>query len=372
MTSLKDCKLFETLSASELETLRKGCVERQYDPGAIIFQEGGQGDGIYIVKRGLVQISALLNNGKERRVLSRIEPGEFFGEMAVLDNEPRSGTASAETAATVYFLPRESLLQMLDTSPRLAVSLVREFSLRMRDFNRHYIQEVLQSERLTLVGRFARSIVHDFKNPLNIIGLAAEFMDMNMATPEMRKTATARIRKQVDRLTNMINELLEFTRGPQVATVLSNANYGAYVKESVEDLAPEAKDKDVELLFKNPPPDVFVAMDQKRLMHVFSNLIHNSVDAIGEAGRITIDFEVRPDEVVTRLEDSGPGIAPEILPRLFEAFATFGKAKGTGLGLSICKKIVEDHRGWIKARREEGRGAIFEFGLPLASPPTPG
>jgi signal transduction histidine kinase len=366
MTALKECKLFEALSGSELEALRRGCEERRYEPGAVIFQEGGPGDGIYIVASGLVQISALLDQGRERRVLSRIGPGEFFGEMAVLDNEPRSGTASAETATAVLFLPREYLLHMLDTSPGLAVSLVREFSLRMRDFNRHYIQEVLQSERLTLVGRFARSIVHDFKNPLNIIGLAAEFMEMDMATPEMRKTATARIRKQVDRLTNMINELLEFTRGPQLATVLSNANYGAYVKESVEELAPEAKDKEIELAFKNPPPDVVVAMDQKRLMHVFSNLIHNSVDAIGEGGVISIEFEVRPREVVTRLEDTGPGLAPEILPRLFEAFATYGKAKGTGLGLSICKKIVEDHRGWIKARREDGRGAIFEFGLPLA------
>lgn len=367
MTSLKECKLFESLNPAELEALREGCVEREYEPGAVIFQEGDAGDGLYVVRRGMVQISALLGQGKERRVLTRVEPGEFFGEMALLDNEPRSATASAETAASLYFLPRGKLLHLLDSTPRLAVSLVREFSLRMRDFNRHYIQEVIQSERLTLVGRFARSIVHDFKNPLNIIGLAAEFMEMSTATPEMRKTAIKRIRKQVDRLSNMINELLEFTRGPQLATILAPEDYGKYVKEVVDDLLPEAKEKDVQLVFKNPPPPVMVPMDQKRLMHVFSNLIHNAVDAMADGGKVMIEFEVTPREVVTRLEDTGPGIAPEILPRLFEAFATFGKAKGTGLGLSICKKIVEDHRGWIKARKEEGRGAIFEFGLPVAS-----
>ena len=70
-------------------------------------------------------------------------------------------------------------------------------------------------------------------------------------------------------------------------------------------------------------------------------------------------------EVITEIEDTGKGIAPEILPRLFEAFATFGKAKGTGLGLSICKKVIEDHRGWIRARSEPGKGAVFSFSLPV-------
>jgi signal transduction histidine kinase len=68
---------------------------------------------------------------------------------------------------------------------------------------------------------------------------------------------------------------------------------------------------------------------------------------------------------VTEIEDTGPGIAPEIAGQLFEAFATHGKAHGTGLGLSICKRIIEDHRGWISARNESGRGAVFSFGLPL-------
>jgi signal transduction histidine kinase len=84
-----------------------------------------------------------------------------------------------------------------------------------------------------------------------------------------------------------------------------------------------------------------------------------------EGGRIVLRFRSTPDAIVTELEDTGPGIPPQIASQLFEAFVTYGKAHGTGLGLSICKKIIEDHRGWINARTEPGRGAIFEFGLPL-------
>ncbi len=68
--------------------------------------------------------------------------------------------------------------------------------------------------------------------------------------------------------------------------------------------------------------------------------------------------------MVTEIEDGGQGIAPEIAGQLFEVFATHGKAHGTGLGLSICKRIIEEHHGWISARNQPGGGAVFSFGLP--------
>ena len=89
------------------------------------------------------------------------------------------------------------------------------------------------------------------------------------------------------------------------------------------------------------------------------------MDAMPEGGKIMLRILPQPREVVTEIEDTGIGIAPEIAEQLFEAFATHGKAHGTGLGLSICKRIIEDHHGWIAARNESGRGAVFSFGLPL-------
>jgi signal transduction histidine kinase len=111
--------------------------------------------------------------------------------------------------------------------------------------------------------------------------------------------------------------------------------------------------------------DQSVLMDQRRMHHVFANLINNASDVMPGGGKIYFSFEKNEREAITHVEDTGPGIPPEILPRLFETFATFGKANGTGLGLSICKRIVEDHKGWIRARNAPGRGAIFSFALPL-------
>jgi signal transduction histidine kinase len=130
-------------------------------------------------------------------------------------------------------------------------------------------------------------------------------------------------------------------------------------------LQPEAQDKQVTLVLRNEPPNSPLLIDQKRLHHVFTNLIHNAADVMPNGGQIFFSFENTGAEIITSLEDTGPGIPSEILPRLFETFATFGKENGTGLGLSICKRIIEDHHGWIRAQSETGRGAIFSFALPL-------
>lgn len=367
MVTLESSELFRDLKPDELQVLRSFARERKYQPGGDIFKEGDAGDGIYAVKEGLVEISAIV--GQNARVaFSKVGPGEIFGEMAVLEDKPRSASATAREETTVYFLERSQMLKLVERSPALSLILLREISHRLREFDRQYLREVLQTERLAIVGRFARSIVHDLKNPLNIIGLTAEIAGSPHAPAEMRRDAQARIRKQVDRISDMIGEILDFTQGSQSAVILAPFEYGHFVQHLLEEIRPEAALKSATLEVVSPLPEVKLLLDPKRLRRVFHNLIHNATDAMPRGGKVLLRFIPNKTQVITEFEDTGPGIAPEIADQLFEAFATHGKAHGTGLGLSICKRIIEDHRGWISARNEPGRGAIFSFGLPLASP----
>ena len=370
MVALESSKLFRQLKPRESKVLRGIAKERTFDKGKEIFKEGDAGDGLYVVKEGLVEISGLVGHNV-RHVFSKVGPGDIFGEMAVLEAKPRSASAMAGKSTTVYFIPRMKMLKLIDRSPALSLVLLREISHRLREFNRQYIREVLQTERLAVVGRFARSIVHDLKNPLNVIGLTAEMAGLDAAAPEMRRQASGRIRTQVDRISDMIGELLDFTQGSQSNFVLAGTDYAAFVHRLLEELVPEAKLKSASLELEKPPPEVELLLDPKRLRRVFYNLINNATDAMPDGGKIVLRFRQSPTEIVTEIEDSGPGIAPQIAGHLFEPFATHGKAHGTGLGLSICKKIIEDHRGWISAGNGVGRGAMFSFGLPLGLPPSP-
>jgi signal transduction histidine kinase len=369
MVPIESNKLFQDLAESDLTRLREVTREMTFAVNQNIFREGDEGDGIYFVKDGLVRISAVVGHG-DLKVLSRIAPGGLFGEMAVLDNQPRSASACAEEPTTVYFIGRAQLEQLLESTPRLAAALVREVSRRLRDFNRQYVREVLESERLALVGRFASSIVHDLKNPLNIIGISADMACMPQATVESRQVSKVRIRKQVERISNMVNELLEFTQGHHTNFVLAQVNYKTFVEQLIDEIRAEVALKSVTVDYANPAPAVTVRINPQRLARVFHNLIGNAADSMANGGKVTVSFSQNGPDVVTELEDSGKGIAPQILDRLFEAFATYGKANGTGLGLSICKKIVQDHQGKIYARNVPNGGALFGFTLPVA--PTPG
>lgn len=363
MVPLKASKVFSDLPASDIENVAKVARELSFAPDQTVFKEGDPGDGIYVVKDGLINLTAVVATG-ECRVLSRVGPGELFGEMAVLDNNPRSAGAVAAEASTVYFIERAELLCLLEHTPRLGVAVVREISRRLRDFNRQYMREVLESERLALVGRFASSIVHDLKNPLNIIGISADMACMPSSTPESRQVSKVRIRKQVDRISNMVNELLEFAQGANTNFVLARVEFNRFVHQLIDEVQPEVSLKSVQVEYINHPPEVAVKANPQRLARVFHNLVGNATDAMPSGGKIKLRFELVDQKVITEIEDTGKGIAPEIADRLFQAFATYGKANGTGLGLSICKKIVQDHHGAIYAKNSPDGGAIFGFSLP--------
>lgn len=362
MVPLESSQLFAQLPSAELKRLGGVTRALTFPAGGEIFKEGDPGDGVFVIQSGQVQISAVIGTG-ERRVFSRLGPGEFFGEMAVLDGQPRSACATAETDAALWFVPRAEMVALLTHSPGLSMTLLQAISRRLREFNQQYVREVLQAERLALVGRFAGSIVHDLKNPLTIIGLAAEMACDPASTAEARRDSMERINKQVERITGMVNDILEYTRGGASPAELNPEDFGAYARGILEELRHEVAARGVTLR-SDTPPTVKAGLNPPRLNRVFYNLVLNAVDEMPVGGAITITFEVGDKEVITRIADTGEGIAPEIIDRLFEPFATFGKSKGTGLGLSICQRIIEEHGGRIWAANRPEGGAEFSFALP--------
>ena len=366
MVELESAELFRLLQSGELASARAAAQERRFEVGQEIFREGDPGDGLYVVNSGLVEINAQL--GKDRRqVLSHVGPGQIFGEMAIIEQLPRSACATAVQPTTTTFFARPEMQALLERSPVLAGDLLQLVSHRLREFNQHYLREVVQAEQLAAVGQFARSIIHDLKNPLNLIGLTAEILCRPDATPVMRATAQTRIHKQLDRIDDLITDMLQFTQNSQSIAPVP-VDYADFITQLVAALGPELAAKSVTLELGNPPPPVAVAVDAKRLRRVFYNLAHNATEAMPGEGTFTLRFAQTDREVITELADTGPGIAPEIAERLFQPFVTHGKAHGSGLGLSICKRIIEDHGGQITARNEPSGGAVFTFGLPLSRP----
>lgn len=349
----------------ELRVLQRTGRPCHFAAGQVVFSAGDAGDGFYIIDRGRVEISASFGES-ETRVLATIGPDDFFGEMAILDDAPRSATARAEVATDATFYSRDELLQILERRPRLALDLIREFIARMRALNQKYLEEIIQVERLAIVGRFARMIVHDIRNPLAVIGVAAEVACSDLTSAPMRQKAQNRIAQQVTRVTDMLQELIAFTKSDAEPMTATTVSFARYMNPLADEIGPEIANRNVRLVLATPPPDIPVRIQPKRLSRLFYNLLNNAIDEMPRGGAITLHFAVADGELTIAVQDEGNGIAPAIAESLFKPFVTHGKEHGTGLGLMICKKIVEDHAGRIWATSEPGKGATFHFTLPLA------
>lgn len=369
MVPLEASRLARHLGPAEQQLLRGQIRQRNYNAGDRIFHEGDSGDGVYIVLDGSIEIAAMSVPGRQHR-LAVMEPGDYFGEMAVFDGGGRSATATALTLASVGFVAAEAVREMLERSPMLAAALVRDASLRMREFNRRFLQESLKAERLTLLERLARTIVHDFRNPLNVVGIAADIAGEPRATAEMRHDARDRIRKQVGVMNRMMQELLDFTRGFTISTSLPRVKLGDVLADVILELQSEANRRGMRLCIVNPLPEVEIRVDPPRLNRVFTNLAQNAFDAMSGLAdpTLTVRCSTEPDGLAIEVADNGPGLPAEILAHVFEPFVTFGKAHGTGLGLAIADRIIAEHGGRITVTSLPGRGATFRILLPLARP----
>jgi two-component system NtrC family sensor kinase len=246
--------------------------------------------------------------------------------------------------------------------------------------------QVVQSEKLASVGRLSAGIAHEIGNPLAaILGLVELLRGGGLAEHEQSEFLR-RIHKETERIHHIIRDLLDFSRqqSPERAPLAASGALGAaaqppaqstdlvqIVEEAVRLIAPQKDLRDVTLerRFQEGTPHVQVSAHS--LTQIVLNLLLNAADAVGGQGTITV--EVRPaheDDAMVSLivTDTGSGIAPEIMDRLFEPFATTKPpGQGTGLGLAVCHSLVTAARGTISASNpSSGGGARFEVRLPAA------
>lgn len=358
-------KAFSSLFAKELLKLQKTGLLRRVPAGAPVFSEGDPGDGLYLLERGRVVITTVLETGRGRTI-NRIEAGDYFGEIALLDDGPRSATATAEIESIVSFVPKADVLELIRNSPTIVFDMMREFSLRIRATNRQIIDEVITSERADILGRFSLSFAHDLKNPLAGISMAAELLADENIPPDLRQNLSRQLVRQARRVAMMTEEMLAISRGTKPAINLQKIDLTQFIMRKIEEFQIDFRSRKLEVSVENLPPNLVIQVDPARMEQLFLNLLHNSADALSEGGRAWFRFETGESSLAIELEDSGPGISKERIEQVFEPFFTLGKAKGTGLGLSICRRVMEAHGGTIRALHRPNHGAIFRMELPLS------
>ncbi|HEU0079348.1 MAG TPA: GAF domain-containing sensor histidine kinase, partial [Longimicrobiaceae bacterium] len=225
-------------------------------------------------------------------------------------------------------------------------------------------------------------VAHDLKNPLGAVRMYA-FLLAESPLPERDRKIVEGIARAVEQMDRLIRDLLEVSRIEAGSLVLEReaVQAGALVWEAVEAAEADAGWRGIALTAEVRDDETRVDVDRHRLRQVFDNLIGNALKYTPAGGAITLGVETREGEVCFSVTDTGPGIAPEDLPHLFDRFyqARHTRKGGAGLGLSIVKGIVEAHGGRVAVESSLGRGTTFRFTLPvlargsaMARAPAPG
>ncbi|HEY0256958.1 MAG TPA: cyclic nucleotide-binding domain-containing protein, partial [Candidatus Methylacidiphilales bacterium] len=173
-------------------------IHENYLHGAHLFQEGDPADGVCLVLDGQVEIVKRAGDGEQ--ILGVFQAGDFLGEVGVLDGHGRSTGARAQGAVSIAKIPRDQLLEVLYTEPvSLTMGLFQQVLTHLRKTNDLFVSEVVRKEKLSLVGEMASSLMHDLRNPVAGVRLAADLINMNHQDPET-VLCCDRIRLQCDRL----------------------------------------------------------------------------------------------------------------------------------------------------------------------------
>ncbi len=222
-------------------------------------------------------------------------------------------------------------------------------------------EELRRSERLAALGKMAAGVAHELRNPLSSIkGLA--LLLRSRFTGKNSDTETADILVQeVERLNRSICELLDYARPQKLLKETVDLQQLLQKAVSLIRIDAEAAGVEVTSSFQESLPKVLA--DEDKLNQVFLNLFLNGIQAMEQGGCLTVEAEAAGDMVEIKVSDTGCGVAPESLDRVFDPYYT-SKPEGTGLGLAMSAKIVEEHGGSVKLVSQEGQGTSVIVCIP--------
>jgi len=223
-----------------------------------------------------------------------------------------------------------------------------------------------QNEKLTTLGMLSAEIAHEIRNPLTVIKLLFESLDLQFAAGDDRQTDISVIGDKLNQLEEIVSRVLDFGRTRQGAHAHFDLN--DLIEETLRLVRLKLHQSKIEIAYQPPPQALLVEVNKGQIQQVMLNLILNATQVMPTGGRIEISCVGDPAQAALIIRDNGPGIPESIQPDIFESFLTH-RPGGTGLGLSISKRILRDHHGDIELVESSPAGSTFRFWLPTHSLP---
>ena len=227
-----------------------------------------------------------------------------------------------------------------------------------------------QSEKLAAVGQLAAGVMHEINNPLATIGgcTAAIMARLGDGGPPVVMEYLGIIESEVNRCTGIIEGLLDFSRAGRSGPALAPTDLNAVLDRTLELLKHHQRFRRLQVTRDFAEHLPATLGNSERLVQAAMAILLNAADATSGHGHVILRTRAHGPDITVEFEDDGPGIPPDVLPKIFDPFyTTKGPARGTGLGLAICYGIIADHHGHLDVRSEPGVRTVFRMTLPVAT-----
>lgn len=372
------------------------------EPEEVIFREGDTSNSMYVILSGAVQI--VKTAAEDTILLVQLKAGDFFGELALLDSQPRSATAICLDPCELFTITQAAFRQMILESHSEAVfQIFSTLTQRVRETSDKYLREELENqqlasqmeiERLRSLTQMVTGVAHEINTPLGIVNTAASILKKTLAAPELqnlradRKTsrlledaeeALDLIQRNVERAHRLTQDFKKVSAS-QLSDTLETFNLVEALEEILDLFRIQARESHLEIELLNQTRHETPQWQGYRgyLSQVLLNLLTNCEryaypDKMG--GKVEIALTTVPQGryklIVT---DWGKGIAADDLAKIFEPFFTTGRHRGgTGLGMTIIHNIISVHlQGSIQVDSELGKGTQITVLFPQQiHPATP-
>jgi signal transduction histidine kinase len=226
--------------------------------------------------------------------------------------------------------------------------------------------QLQQSDKLSSIGLLAAGVAHEVNTPLAGISSYSQMLMQQIPDTDPRRQLLEKIHRQTSRASSIVNNLLNFSRVTEARYAPVDLN--RVIDDTIQLLEAQLRNTEIEVV-RSYADDLPLAFgDGPKLQQVLMNLILNARDAMPQGGTLEISTEADEDSVAIAVRDTGLGIAPEHLAKIYDPFFTTKQiGKGTGLGLAVSYGIIRDHGGHIDVESKLGEGTRFQITLPQAA-----
>jgi signal transduction histidine kinase len=382
--------ILRLLTTSDRAQVAKMIYEQKYFPGDVIFKEGDMGHTMAIVRSG--RAAVIKGSFNTPTVLGFRGAGEVIGEMALLEDRPRSASIVAVEKVSLLEISRDNFEIFLSNNTDLGLNILGTLSARLRaadearrtgmqakqELTQQIINLTSEKEHLLEQNRLRQDtsdlIIHDLRNPLGLVSGGINLLELTLPVDlvQLNSELLYIINANLDRMRRLVDSLLDVAQMDTGNILLSLAEVSpaALVNKTISQMKPMLTNYEITVDVDVPAELPTIKVDEEKMNRVLSNLLDNAFKYTRSGGKVFISVQKNDQHVLISVTNTGPTIPPEDRQRVFERFTRVSGGKpdtsGFGLGLAFCRMAIEAHNGkiWVEPL-EAGPGNRFVFTLPL-------